>query len=175
MFEHDIRWYALVPVTLILGFFVLFAETSDVWGAFPMRPDWFWCLAVYAALKSPPTSSIVAFAWCGLARDFILGPKPGSAMLAFVAVGWAVLYWKPIVADRGLPSQAFMAGVGAVVVSFVRHMLDSGRLAYKLWDWMLVAALGDGVLTCLVYVPAVLVLSLPSFRPWRERGGYHYL
>ncbi len=173
MYETDIRWYALIPVSLLLGLAVLAVETSGAWGGFPFRPDLFWCLAFAAALKSPPAPSIIAFAWCGFARDMLLGPRAGSASLAFVLVGWLALYWKPLAAIRGLAGQAVLAGAGAFLAAALKHGLDAGGLAYVLWERIFFLALGDGVLTAFAYVPAVLILTLPSFRPWAERRSYY--
>lgn len=174
MYDHDIRWWALAPLTLVLGFFVLLAETTGMWGEWPCRPEWFWCLAFLAALRSPPVASVFAFGWCGLSRDFLLGPKPGVAMLAFVIVGWMIHFWKPIAVVRGLPGQVFIAGVGAFAVSLLKHSLDYGSATYKLWDWVLLLSFGDALMTGVAYVPAALILGLPSFRPWRERSGYYF-
>lgn len=174
MYDHEVRWYVLAPITLILGFAVLSAETLDVWGGLPVRPDWFWCLAVVATMKTSPVSSLFVFAWCGLARDFLLGPKPGAAMLAFVLAGWFIQFWKPVAALRGLAGSVMLAGVGALAVSLLKHTLDYGALTYKLWDWMLVVAFGDALLTAVAVIPAALVLNMPSFRPWRESGGYYF-
>lgn len=172
MYEHDIRWYALVPDSLLLGLALLLAETAGWWGAFPVRPDLFWCLAFYAALKSPPTPSIMAFAWCGFARDMLLGSRPGASCLAFVVAGWLVLHWKPLAAIRGWLGQAVLSGAGAFAAGLIRHGLDAGRLAGVLWERIFFSALGDGVLTILAYVPAALIFSLSPFRPWRERRRF---
>ncbi len=173
MYETDIRWFALIPVALLLGLADLAVETSGAWGGIPFRPDLFWCLAFAAALKSPPTPSIMAFAWCGFARDMLLGPRAGSASLAFVLVGWLALYWKPLSAIRGLAGQAALAGAGAFLVAGLKHALDAGSLAYVMWERIFFLALGDGFLTTLAYAPAALVLMLPSFRPWVERRSYY--
>lgn len=172
MFEHDIRWYALVPDSLLLGLALLFAETLGVWGGFPVRPDLFWCLAFYAALKSPPAPSIIAFAWCGFARDMLVGSRPGASSLAFILAGWLVLHWSPLAAIRGWGGQAVLAGAGAFVAGLLRHGLDAGRMAAVLWERTFFFALGDGVATVLAYVPMALLLSLPPFRPWRERRQF---
>ena len=174
MYDQDVRWYVLVPVTFILGFVAINVEIVDVWGTFPARPDWFWCLAVCATLKAPPVSSIFAFAWCGLARDFLLGSRPGSGALAFIAVGWLLHFWKPLAAVRGVPGRAVLAGMSAFIVALARHSLDYGALTYKLWDWLLVVSFGDALLTFVAFFPAAVVLGFPSFRPWREREGFYF-
>ena len=173
MYEHEIRWYALLPVSIVLGLFAVLAEMAGVWGAFPGRPDWLWCLAMCAVLNAPPVPAIAAFAWCGLVRDFTLGSRPGSAMIAFILVGWTVLYWKPLAADRGWPGQALLAGAGAFVVALTRHGLDYGLLAYKLVDRLFFLSAADAVLTGIAYLPLAALLTLPQFRPWRERSGYY--
>lgn len=172
MYDHEIRWYALIPVSLLLGLAVLIVEMSGWLPRFPARPDLFWCLAFFAALRSLPIMSIMAFGWCGLARDLLLGPKAGAASFAFVLVGWLALYWKPLAAARGRAGQAVAAGAGAFLVAAVKHGLDSGWLAPRLWERIFFIAIGDALLTALAYVPFTLLLSIPSFRPWRERSGF---
>ena len=54
MYEREIRWPALALSALLLGFAELAAETAGLWGRFPFRPDWFWCLASLAALGTRP-------------------------------------------------------------------------------------------------------------------------
>lgn len=168
MYEHAIRFQVLVPVAALLGLAALFAEVCGLAPGFPGRPDWFWCLAVFAAIKAPPKQAILAFACCGLARDLLLGPKPGSAMFAFVLIGWFSLYWKPLAADRGWPGQVLFAALGALGIALIKHTLDYGLLAYKLWYWILAVSLSDAALTLPAYPPLAVLLAIPSFRPWRE-------
>ncbi len=171
MYDHETRWFALAPVTLLLGCAVLTAETAGVWGRFPARPDWFWILAFFAALRTPPLSSIMTFAWCGLARDMLLGPRPGAASIAFVLVGWMALYWKPLASSRSWVGQAVGAGAGAFLVAVIKHGLDAGHLAWEVMEKIFFLSVGDGLLTSLAFLPMALVLSIPSFRPCRQRNG----
>lgn len=172
MYGHEIRWYALLPVSIAIGLFAVLADMAGVWGDFPARPEWLWCLALLAALDAPPVPSIAAFAWCGLVRDFTLGPRLGSATLAYLAVGWMALYWKPLAAVRGWPGQALLAGAGAFVAALAKLGLDYGLLTHKLVDRLFFLAAADAVLTGIVYLPLAALLTLPQFRPWRERSGY---
>ena len=173
MYDHEIRWSTLIPVSLVMGLLVLFAETSGLLPAIPVRPDWFWCLAFFAALRAPPVQSIFVFAWCGLARDLLLGPKMGSSALAFVLGGWIALYLKPVASLRGWIAQAATVAASAFLVAAAKHGLDAGRLAGGLWDRIFFLSAGDALATGVFYLPLVLVFCIPSFRPWRERFGYY--
>lgn len=170
--EREMRWAVLVPTALLLGFAMLFAELRGWWGAFPARPDLLWCLAFLAGLRTGATPCIVAFALCGMVRDLFLGPKLGASAIAYVLVGWIFLYWRPLADARGWLMRAFMAGVGACMVAVVKRVLDYGDLSGALWERIAGLAAGDGVLTALVFIPAVVLLHAPSFRPWRDRSGY---
>lgn len=172
MYDHEVRWFTLLPMSILLGLTIVVLETQGVWGKLPVRPDFFWCLAFFAALKAPPVSSIFAFAWCGLMRDCFLGPKAGSASMAFVLLGWMMLYWKPLAALRGWLAHAVAAGSSACLVAFIKHSLDAGWMTTRLWEKIFFLGLGDGILTIAAYIPVALILSLPSFRPWRENSGY---
>lgn len=174
MYEHEIRWWTLVPTAILAGFLVLFAETGGLWFRFPARPDWFWCIAVLAALKAPPAPAVAVFGCMGLLRDLILGPRPGSAMLAFVLVGWPLIRWLPFAAVRGLAARMFMTAAAAFPVALVKHALDYGSATHKLWYWLAAVSLGDAVLTLLAYPLVVLLLSPEPFRPWRERNAFFY-
>lgn len=169
MYEYNVRWWALIPVSILLGFGQLFSEVSGLWFGFPARPDWLWCLAFIAALRTPPVSAIFAFGLCGFMRDGILGPKLGSACLSYLIVGWVVLSWRILASDRGWFGAALMAGVTAFLTAVLKHSLDYGAMTYKLIDKVFFISLGDAALTGLVYLPLALILYLDSFCPWRER------
>lgn len=172
MYDHDIRWWALAPVGILIGLGQLFLEVSGVWFDFPARPDWLWCLAFFAALRTPPVSAICAFAACGFLRDVILGPKLGAGCIAFIVVGWIVLSWRILASDRGWPSAALMAGATAFLVAVLKHGLDYGGMTYKLMERVFFVSLGDAALTGVAFLPLALLLSSGSFRPWRARSGY---
>ena len=172
MFENDIRWSALVPLSLALGLAVLAVEASGVWGALPFRPEWFGCLAFYAGLRAAPFPSLCAFAWCGLVRDGLLGDKMGSATIAFILIGWLGMHWKVLAAVRGALFQMAALGVCAFGMAALRRFLDAGGLWTRMLPASLLAALGDAVLSAFAYLPCVLLLSLPSLRPWRARNGF---
>lgn len=174
MYEHEIRWSVLVPVAILVGFAALFAETCGVWFDFPARPDWLWCLAVFTVMKAPPVPSIGAFACCGLVRDLLLGPRPGAASIAFILTGWAVLYWKPVAALRGWRGHLSVACIGSCMAALLKHALDYGQLTYKLWYWVLTVSMGDALLTLTAYPLLAIVLTSPSFRPWREKSLFTY-
>lgn len=173
MYEHGIRWYALVPVAMLVCLAVLLVETAGLWPrAFPARPDWLWALVFFTTLKTKPVPSIAAFALCGLFRDVMLGPRLGAGVFAYVTVGWMMLHWRMLATPRGWFSQLFAAGASAFLVALLRHALDYGPQAYKLMYRILFVSFADGVLTALVYVPMAGVLCLEAFRPWRRRDGY---
>lgn len=172
MYEYDVRWWALIPVSILLGFTQLFSEVSGLWFSFPSRPEWLWCLAFTAALRTPPVSAICAFGVCGFVRDAVLGSTLGSASISYLLVGWVVLSWRILASDRGLLGEAVMVMVTAFLVAVLRHALDYGSLGYRLIDRVFFISLGDAALTGVVYLPLVLVLCLEAFRPWRERGVF---
>lgn len=172
MFETEIRWFSVAPLALLLGLLALFCEIMGVWGGLSARPDLFWCLALCATMKTPPTTSMLVFLWCGLARDATLGPKMGAAAISFVLSGWLALYWKPVAADHGPLLQAPAAGISAFFVSLVRHGLSAGPLFGKVWRETALVSVGDALLTGIAYIPAALIFGLPWFRPWRRRQGY---
>ncbi len=172
MYEHEVRWYALVPVAILVGFAHFFAEAGDWYPQMNIRPDWFWCLAFIAALRTPPTQAVVAFFSCGLIRDLLVGPRLGSAAIAFLIVGYLSLSWRILAYQRNFAYQCLLAAVTAFLVAMLKHSLDYGPLTYKLIDRVFLLSLGDAVLTLIAYVPMSLILSLDSFRPWKERSGY---
>ncbi len=172
MYDHDICWYSFVPLALLIAGAALLAETAGWWGHFPARPDWLWGLAFYAGLKAPPNPAIMAFFLCGLIRDLVLGPKLGSATLAFTFIGWITLYWRPLAATRGWFYQPLVAGLSAFLLMLMKHALDYGPLTYKLLERWFFVSLVDGVLTGMGYLPLMLVLGLASLRPWKDREGY---
>lgn len=172
MYEHDVRWYALIPVAMIIALVQLFAEMSELYFAFPARPDWLWCLALAAALRTPPAPAILAFAVCGLVRDVFLGPKLGSAIMAYVAVGWLSHAWRFLAQRHNYAYQCLFAGVACFPMSLIKHSLDYGSLTYKLMDRVFVASLGDAVLTFAAFALMSLFLSFDSFRPWKEKSGF---
>ncbi len=171
MYDHEIRWSALVPLALVVGLAALFAEIAGFWGKFPARPDWLWILAFYAAMRATPVPSITAFAWCGFVRDVTLGSSLGSGAIAFVLTGWIALYWKPLASTRGWPGQAVTVGAGGFLVGVIRHGLDAGWLFPNVMDAVFFVSLGDGLLTSLAFIPLAIVFSLSPIRPWRERTG----
>jgi hypothetical protein len=171
MYDHEIRWSALIPLSLALGLVVLGVETTGVWGAFPVRPDWFWVLAFFAAMRALPVSSICVFAWCGFARDMLLGPRPGAASIAFILIGWIALYWKPLAATRGWFGQALAVGMSAFLVGVVKSCLDAGWMFAGMVDSIFFISLGIGMLSGVLFIPAAIFLSVGPFRPWRERTG----
>lgn len=172
MREHEIRWWVLIAVGMLIGFGQLFLEISGSWFSFPARPDWFWCLAFCAALRTSPVSAIAVFGLCGVMRDLLLGPRLGAGAIAFVAVGWLALSWRVLAVDRGWMWAALLAGVTAFLEALLRHSLEYGMLAHKLVERVFFVSLGDAALTALGYLPLTLVLAFHSFRPWRERSGF---
>lgn len=172
MYEHEIRWFVLAPTAVLIGLAALFLEACGLWFRFPTRPDFLWCLAVFTVLKAPPAQAVYAFALCGLTRDFLLGPKPGAALLAYLFVGFLVIHWKPYAAVRGLPGQLFLAGAGGLLVALLKHSLDYGTATYKLWYWVLFVSVTDAGLTFVAYPILSLALGLAAFRPWRERSVF---
>ena len=172
MYGHDIRWFVLVPVAILIGLASVVGEVLGIWGGFPARPDWLWCLAFFAALKAPPAASVAAFFLCGVLRDVILGPRLGSAALAYTLIGWLSLAWRVLATARGWPSQALVAGWAAFLAALVRHSLDYGPLAYTLLYRIVFTSFADGILTMLAYMPLAALLSTDSFRPRRERDWY---
>lgn len=168
MYDNDIRWYVLVPVAIIIAFGQLVAETSGLYFSFPARPSWLWCLAFFATLRTPPTPAIIAIALCGFIRDLSLGPKPGSASLAFIVVGWLALSWRLLASERSFAYQTLFVGVTAFLVSLLKHSLDYGFLTHKLIDRVFFVSVGDALLTLVAYPLLALALSFKSFRPWRE-------
>lgn len=173
MFEHDIRWSALIPLSLALGLAVLCVEASGVWGGFPVRPEWFCCLAFYAGLRTSPFPSLCAFAWCGLVRDALLGNKMGSATIAFILVGWVAMHWKTLAAVRGVVFQIATLGFYVFGIALLRRFLDAGGLWTKVIPASAFAALGEAAMTAVFYLPCVVFLALPALRPWRMRSGYY--
>lgn len=173
MYEHAIRWYALVSEILLICLAALLAETAGVWPrGLPARPDWLWCLAFFVTLKVRPVPSLLVFAVCGLFRDAMLGPRLGSACIAYVAIGWLALHWRVLATTRGWAPQLVAAGGSAFFAALLRHALDYGPLAHKLVYRILFVSFADGVLTALTYVPMAAVLCSGAFRPWRRRDGY---
>lgn len=172
MYQHYVRWYALVPVAILIAFAHIFAETANLYLAFPARPEWLWCLALAAAMKTPPTPAMLAFAACGLIRDLFIGPKLGSALIAYIAVGWLTLSWRLLAHERNYAYQCLLAGVTCFLVALLKHSLDYGSLTYMLIERVFFTSLGDAVLTFAAYAPLGILLSLDSFRPWKERSGF---
>ncbi|MCD8139826.1 MAG: rod shape-determining protein MreD [Planctomycetaceae bacterium] len=172
MYDHEVRWYALVPVAMLVAFAHIFAEAGGWYPQADVRPDWFWCLAFIAALRTPPTQAIVAFFTCGLIRDILVGPRLGAAAIAFLLIGYLTLSWRILASQRNYASQCLLAAVTAFLVAMLKHSLDYGGLTYKLIDRVFLLSLGDAVLTLAAYVPMSLILSLDSFRPWKERSGF---
>ena len=172
MFDHEIRWPTPVAMAVLVAMCQLAAETSGLWFGFPARPDWLWGLAFHAALRTAPGAALVAFASCGLVRDLFLGPTLGSAAIAYILVGWAVLSWRLLAVGHNILTTVLLAGVTAFLESLVRPALDYGSLAYRLMDRVFFVSMGDGLLTGAAYLPLVLILGLGPFRPWEERGGY---
>lgn len=169
MYEREIRWLALIPLAALTGILSLGLEMTGVWPDFLSRPDWFWILAFCATLHAYPVSSLFAIALCGVARDFLIGPKTGSAALAFVLVGWLVQFWKPTIRLHGAVGQAVAAGISAFFVAVVKHALDWYGMATALWLDNIMLSAGDAALTVVAYIPVVVILSLPGIRPWREQ------
>lgn len=172
MLEHEVRWYALAPTAILIALLHLAVEMGGLWFSFPARPEWLWGLAFYATLRTPSTQALVVFFLCGLVRDCLLGPRLGAGTLAYLLLGWVTLHWRFFAASRGLPMQVLLVGWSAFFVALLKHALDYGPLAYKLLYRVFFVSFGDGVLTGLAYLPLLVVLSLDSFRPWRERSGY---
>lgn len=170
MFDHEIRWPVLVPVSILLGMAMLAAEIAGLWFRIDMRPDLFWGMAFFITLRTAPMEALAAFAWCGLTRDILLGPRLGSATIAFVLVGWSVLYLRYAIVSRGWFGQLFAVGATGFCVALLRHGLDAGRLAGARWDAIFILAAGDAVLGMAAYAPVCAILALAPFRPWRRRG-----
>ena len=170
MFNSEVRWGVLLPEALLIAMLSLILEMGGVWPNPLARPDWLWCLAFLVGMHVTPVSAIVAYAWCGLVRDFILGPKPGASFMAFVGVGWCMLAARFGLFDRGLFTQAFAAGLGAFLVGVCKHSLDLGWTALPMFENVFTQALGDGALTGLVFIPCAFIFALSSLRPWSERG-----
>ena len=172
MYDHDVRWPTLAAMAIILSLGALAAEIWGLWFRFPSRPDLLWILAFYTVLRVPPARATAAFALCGLIRDLFLGPRLGSAMLAYLVLGWLALHWRFIAIAWGGVGQALVAGAGGFLAALARHALDYGPLTYKLLYRTLFVSLGDGVLTLLAYIPLAALLGLEAFRPWRARDGF---
>lgn len=174
MYDREIRWSVLLPLSILLGMGMLAAEVFRFWPAFPARPDLFWCLAFLVGLRAPPGPAILAAAWCGVTRDCLLGSRLGSTLAAYVLAAWVLEFWKPLVAVHLWPIRALAVGLTGFFVALVKHFLDAGSLGADLWLGITVISAADAVLTMLCYLPMALMLSFPSFRPWRERGGYFF-
>lgn len=172
MFDHEIRWYVLVAMAVLIGMGQIALETGGVWFGFPARPDWLWALAFFAALRTTPMSALAAFAACGVVRDVLLGPRLGSAAIAYILVGWLVLSWRLLASQHGFLTSTLLAGVTAFLVALIRHALDYGSQTYTLIDRIFFVSVGDGLLTGVAYLPLILILSVNSFCPWRERSGF---
>lgn len=172
MFDHEIRWPTLVSMAILVAMLQLASETAGLWFGFPARPDWLWGVAFYAVLRTTPASALVAFASCGLLRDLILGPKLGSAAIAYILIGWTVLSWRLLAAGHNILTTTLLAGVTGFLASLIRHSLDYGPLAYRLVDRVFFVSVGDGALTGAAYLPLVVILGMGPFRPWQERDGY---
>ncbi|MCC8108362.1 MAG: hypothetical protein LIQ30_04800 [Planctomycetes bacterium] len=172
MYTHEVRWFVLLPLAVILGVVQVFLEVGDVWFGFPARPDWLWILAFVATLRTTPVEAIGAFALCGLTRDLFLGPRLGSGTFAFVLIGWVAIHWRLLATTRGWLFQILIAALSAFLVALVRHGLDYGWLTYKLMERWFFVSMADGLLTGVGYLPLALVLGLSSFRPWKTRSSF---
>ncbi|MDR1535942.1 MAG: rod shape-determining protein MreD [Planctomycetota bacterium] len=169
MNQRQISWPVLFQTAVILGLIELAGEIMGLWGRFLFRPDWFWCLAVFSALKMTPVSAMIAFALCGLIRDLSIGPRLGAAMFAYIVVGWIALAWNRAVMFQGWIQQIPLAGLGAFLAAGLRLALESGDPATA---ESLILALGQGGLTLVVYVPAGLFFSLSPLCPGREQSWF---
>lgn len=171
MYEREIRWLTLISLAALTGILSLGLEMTGMWPPFLSRPDWFWILAFCVTLHSYPVSSLFAIAMCGAARDFLLGPKMGSAALAFVLVGWLMQFWKPSIRLHGVLGHAVAAGISAFLVAITKHALDWYGLSTALWLDNVLLSAGDALLTAVAYIPMVAILSLPGIQPWRKRDN----
>ncbi len=160
MHDREIRWFAFVPLALLVALLQLLAETAGVWGGFPLRPEILWCLAFYAALRVPPVQGLAAYFLCGVVRDGIVGAQPGAGALAYTLMGWLALHWRFLAAGHGWPGQAAFAGWAGIFVSMLRHGLDYGGLAYTLLSRVFFFGIGDGILTALAYLPLALAFGI---------------
>jgi rod shape-determining protein MreD len=172
MSGRETNWVFLVQAALLLGLFELAAELAGAWGRFPFRPDWFWCLAMFASLNAPPLPAIIMYALCGLARDLLIGSRIGAGALSFIAIGWLALRWRQIAVPRNWLHQALTAGLGAFAAACLRLTLEIGRPSLAAWDDFALLAIGQGVFTLAAYGPAALFFSLPPLRLRGERKGF---
>ncbi|MDR1745401.1 MAG: hypothetical protein LBS30_06585 [Planctomycetota bacterium] len=171
MFDQEIRWPTLFALAVLVSLMQIGLETGGVWFGFPARPDWVWCVAFYAVLRAAPVSALIAFASCGIVRDLFLGPRLGSAAIAYIVVGWLALSWRSFASERVFLTTTLLAGTTAFLAALLRHALDYGPLAYTLIDRVFFVAVGDGLLTGAAYPFLAVLLSLRAFRPCQERLG----
>ena len=172
MKKHGMRWGTLVQSAMLLGLVELWAEIAGCWGRFPFRPNWFWCLALIAASGAPRLSAMAVFALCGLLRDMLIGPRLGASLLAFVVVGWPIASGNDAGIFRGWAQRLALAGAGGMAVACLRMGIEIGSALPAFRDRVFGLAFGQGLLTMAAYFPAILLLSLPAFRPWQERREY---
>ena len=169
MDDRDISWIALVPLAILAGLAVLLAETGGLWPGRVVRPDLVWCLAFFAARRAAPTDALAASAWCGLARDMVLGPKLGSAILAYLLVAITHLHLRERIAGGGFIDYAALIGALAVAVNLARSAFDSGPGFLDAWADGAIAAAGCGLATLAAYPAMYALLSVSWFNPTRER------
>ena len=169
MDDRDINWISLVPLAILMGLAVLLAEIGGLWPGRAVRPDLVWCLAFFAARRAAPANALAASAWCGLARDLVLGPKLGSAALAYLLAAIAYLHLRERIAGGGFLDYAALVGALAVSACLARSALDSGPGFFDAWADSVIAAAGCGLATLAAYPVMYAVLSVARLNPTRER------
>lgn len=169
MSDREVNWFALIPLTLTAGLLSLVLEIARIWPGTTIRPDLVWCVAFFAMRRADAAAVLGAAFAGGLARDLLLGPKLGSAVLAFYLAGLVFIHLREAVAGGGFAEHAVLVGGLAFFVNFLKVFLDQGWDVSRSWSGYFFVALGDGLLTLAAYPFVYLFLSLPGLDPTRER------
>ncbi|MDR0361548.1 MAG: hypothetical protein LBJ46_02520 [Planctomycetota bacterium] len=169
MGDHEVNWRILAPAAILIGFASLALEMARLWPWQGLRPDFLWCLAFHAARRSPARQALGAFFLCGSARDFLIGFRLGSGSLAFLASAWALLALRDFAASGAFVEHVVLAGTAAVVAEALVRFLNAGLAIGGLWTDCLALGVGDGLATLLTLPFMMALLSIPCFRPWKER------
>jgi rod shape-determining protein MreD len=167
--DRETYWPVLAPLALLVGFASLALEMFRVWPWRAVRPDFLWCLAFFAARRAPAHQTLAAFFFCGVARDLLAGPKLGAGALSFPASAWALLALRDYAAGGAFAEHLVLAGIAAVVAETLLRFLNAGLAVPRLWSDCLVFGLADGLMTLAFHPATMLVFSIRSFKPWRER------
>lgn len=169
MVDREVEWIVLVPLSLLIGFIALLLDVAGAWPFAAVRPDFVWCLGFFASRRSPPASAMAASAWCGLAHDLTLGPKLGSATLAYLLVAWIFLLCRDWVAGNGFAELTVLVGFLSFCANLLRLCFDQGSYFFAAWSGNLFIAIAGGLLTLVVYGIMYMLLWTPGFNPTRER------